>query len=292
VCTSIYQDLFNVSLRRGDPAALVETVRMMARRRVTNQRGHVVLIPGVVQDDIVGDVLFTLVDQAGPILARIVERNPTFRNAGLCDPEASRCADVEVLDHADRVLRDYIESMLANRYLDHVRAENRSLDLSTRLMEDEEAGFSRSSIPAPDADEDEGAVAMDEALNALALVLDAVIERRSVDEEQTRRVFGELVDVAMGDRSIALIVDEEICTDQMLVQGDEKHWKRARERIYRRHRLLRQYLLETVDALTCEGTLGAGPAELAAAAVRKVLTRRPRNKPTVVLSVEANHEDE
>lgn len=108
----------------------------------------------------------------------------------------------------------------------------------------------------------------------------ADVTRRALDElrasgadfELVSTSFEQQVRLAAGDVEMKHLVDALIASEPDL--NPDTDWVRARDRLYRRHRLARQYLLAAIDELGARGEVPEDGVVAARAYVEGVLKRR------------------
>ena len=263
---------------RGEAAAfeLYDWAIAQAGSRALAGRGHAVRIPENEREDVVLDVLIKLQVQASAILERTLDKNPARRVAGLDDAAVIFAEPPPAaLAEYDASLVRYVRQMLGSRWLDVTRVQARAQRNLDAVVIAETAR--RDAEQRQRLDQAEGGSEaqhlLEQTLDALHAAVEFAAATRRSDPELLRASFAQLVALALGTQSMSELVAEVIEQDPALITTPADQTK-ARERIYRRHRLARSYMAEAIDGLQAAGTLSPEGADHARAALRGVLVRR------------------
>jgi hypothetical protein len=203
-------------------------------------------IPAEHRGDVLHDVLVNFLARAESIVGSVVTGRPGARSR---DP--------------DRRLHAYVGRAIANRYRSVQRARRRHVSLGRldRLSLDPAMRGAMSSL-------DDTGSALDRGLEVLERVEQRVVSRAPRPAD-ARRTLDELRDLALGHRRMAEVVAVELGAAG---GGDDP--VRARNRLYLRHRRMRQALHDGVMQLRRAGELDEADATLAEWIVDGLLKRR------------------
>lgn len=217
--------------------------------RALTRTGAPVDIPEAQREDVAGDVLVHLLSAGPAIRDRLRVSHPDLaaRGAFATEPVDGGSEAVAVIA---RVFTRYVRVMLGHRWIAIQRQRARE-----------------ESLPEPEAEGggEEGGEQLPRALEAIGAALDEVIATRAVDPDETRRTFSEIVALALGERTMEEVIAEASA------RGEGGEPRTLRDRLYRRHRLLRRYLTEALD----DCALDAEQISTARHALAAVLNRRP-----------------
>jgi hypothetical protein len=209
-------------------------------------------IPIAQRHDVLQDVALHYLAQAPRIVERLSDASI------IADLAAGRAVKSTALDAANRRLDAYVRRSLHNRYKTLIRRSGHTwVQLSDEIEDPRGLAF---------GDPAELALRMLERVEAYAL------EHCPGNRADTERVLDELKGLAMGHWRM-----DDLIAREAPGELTEPARVRARDRLYVRHRRMRECLRKAVDALESSGELSPDDAECARLVVDQVLRRRQTN---------------
>lgn len=239
--SSPFHLLARCTQEEGNVFALYDWAREQVRFASAPRHGPVDIPAQEAEDLVISSLirlhdLVTTGDRAGNLLVEKLLAHPDLRRQAIdlnmaLDPEAP------ALHQADRLLQRYFRHMLGTAWLDQVRKQERARQLAEQAAE----ALHPSSEPPPDR-------SLSEARDAVERALHHVLEHRQADPALLEESVRQLWQLSDGTTTLRALADEEVAADPAL-RDHPDGWKVARDRLYRRHRLARRYLMEAADAL-------------------------------------------
>lgn len=276
-----------VRLSHGDHGAMQELLPFIeAQFGKARARGKPVNLRGIRPEDR-EDLLFDVAEKLWRLAPKI--RESIFAN----NPRFQAPTPNDILE-ANGAITVYIQEMIGTTWIDKGRRGGREpVVLRDDPLPDEDGTWRDpvANLAAPTPDEPGR---YDNALRVLRIALDRLrTAGRNLDVELANASFQQIVDLAGGEIDMDDLVYQELAATGE--PADEVHARRARDRLYRRHRLVREYLHEQITEIEREGSEETEAIADARLALSKVLKRRvpaPRPIPTPPDVSPANDDDD